>query len=466
MVLRFFDYDNPTIEEHAKIIDEHSKVWWGWWKKDAEPTRDTELETLSKALTTAGRIKVGLTNLDKATFYEATVIQLRFEKGKVIPSPDRLLTPTYYADKECAAWFCISEIMEIARTKFDRMFGVAPSRAETFFLNLPKQESRYLKPHKVSGDTIIHLSDIHFGADHAYQTPRDSPFDRPTLLDIIVEDIHRLKLEVGALVVSGDLTTKADSAPFMTTALDFLNQLVEKLEITKKQVIIVPGNHDLPLDDADPRTYSHEAIFQKFLNDFYGESNHQIRHAQHFIFSNNANVQFLAMNSVRLRSIALREYGYVGWRFYENLIKSLQDKRDVLRIAILHHHLVPAPTVEFPNYPLSPPVPISLTLDAGEVIQGLQQSNFRIALHGHQHVPAITKVARGYVDGSSGKIQGLDRSLYVVACGSTGSKRLSEQMRNNAYTIIHPSKKWTTIRIREFSHGAKPTDHLTHKFRT
>src|SRR6478672_8229486 len=71
---------------------------------------------------------------------------------------------------------------------------------------------------------------------------------------------------------------------------------------------------------------------------------------------------------------------------------------------------------------------LSVTLDAGSVVEGLQSHGFQLALHGHQHVPAITRIDRGSaVDGNVELSHG--GGMVVLAAGSAGATRLSDEMR-------------------------------------
>ena len=75
--------------------------------------------------------------------------------------------------------------------------------------------------------TIVHLSDLHFGSiDDALMRP-------------LIEIVTALKPDVVA--VSGDLTQRARMSQFKE-ARAFLDAL-------PKPQIVVPGNHDIPLDD-------------------------------------------------------------------------------------------------------------------------------------------------------------------------------------------------------------------------
>lgn len=71
----------------------------------------------------------------------------------------------------------------------------------------------------------MHLSDLHFGRD------------RPELLDPLVDCVNALSPDLVA--ISGDLTQRALAAQFHA-ARAFLDRLVPP-------VLVVPGNHDVPL---------------------------------------------------------------------------------------------------------------------------------------------------------------------------------------------------------------------------
>jgi 3',5'-cyclic AMP phosphodiesterase CpdA len=91
--------------------------------------------------------------------------------------------------------------------------------------------------------TIIHLSDLHFGRS------------LPSLVDPLLQVIEARAPQL--LVISGDLTQRARHSQFRK-AKDFLSRLPCPL-------LIVPGNHDIPL----------YAIWSRFLNPF-GKYQHYI----------------------------------------------------------------------------------------------------------------------------------------------------------------------------------------------
>jgi 3',5'-cyclic AMP phosphodiesterase CpdA len=76
--------------------------------------------------------------------------------------------------------------------------------------------------------TIAHLSDLHFGRED------------PAIVAALLADLERLRPSVVA--VSGDLTQRARSRQFRA-AREFLDRIAAPL-------VVVPGNHDVPLHDV------------------------------------------------------------------------------------------------------------------------------------------------------------------------------------------------------------------------
>lgn len=73
---------------------------------------------------------------------------------------------------------------------------------------------------------LVHLSDLHFGRD------------RPELLDPLITAVNDLKPD--AIAISGDLTQRARRRQFAAA-----REFVDRLEAP---CLVVPGNHDVPLD--------------------------------------------------------------------------------------------------------------------------------------------------------------------------------------------------------------------------
>jgi predicted MPP superfamily phosphohydrolase len=470
VILRFRDFfddpDEDTISKHVEIIERFNYVWWGWWKK--------EFETLSILHELSSRIahqplEIGLFNSGRRRFYSTLADSCRYNPnvGRM-RSPQREATPSYYRDSEVAAWFRLREIVELSEQQFEQKFGPPPVGEATLVVVNSHEIPQDINAQRTGreritmpGRKIIHISDLHFGTDYAY------PFDRSSggypLIDLLLMDLEETKVidDVGLLVVSGDLTTKAERVPLLDDALSFLEGLTDKLNLELDHVVIAPGNHDIPLYDANPHNYEHEEKFRRALKLFYGKETQLFRLCSYW-HPDNMPLDVLVMNSVKLRSDSDKNYGYLQWTEYDTLLNASPMEPNSLRIAVLHHHLIQSPREEKLT-DLEPGAGFSTTLDSGAVIEGLQTHGFQLALHGHQHVPAVTRVSRGRFPDAGEELIGLNDNFYVVAGGSAGARvaRLNDEMRDNTYSILTPRRARTDVLVRRFTPGGVMRRHLS-----
>lgn len=451
-VLRFRDIaGDDTIRKHRQLISASGSVWWGWWKKISEPDRRQEIEELAERARKEGLI-VGLFDYSAPSFFVAKMVGCIAAQGEPITSPDTRYTPQYYSEKKLPAWFRLTGIEEVTSEAFEQQFGPPPSGDGTFFpiwRDRSKTTSTGSNLISAGRSSILHLSDIHFGADFGF--PRKSEPGKTPLLEVIERDLK--EDPPGLIVVSGDITSRADANVLHDQGLRFLRALSEALKVPKECFVIVPGNHDIALQDYTPTDYSHEAAFNLFTKEFFGREM-KCPELSRFALPNGRTVELLAINSVRLRHKDERQFGYVQWRLYDDALRLAERNPNDLRIAVLHHHLVPAPREETldPDYPQAA---ISVTLDAGSVVAGLQSHGFKLALHGHQHVPAITRIDRGSAAGGKMTLSE-DGGMMILAAGSAGATRLSDEMRDNSYNIIKVQDKGYSVEARRFNPGKAP----------
>jgi predicted MPP superfamily phosphohydrolase len=469
ILLRFRDVvaGIDTIAEHARVLERRGYVWWGWWRKEDESDHARELDEFKAYLGTKHKT-VGIFDRSTSRFFSAEAEDFIQEPGRSILSPEPQSTPAYYSVQTVAAWFKFNRINELSHADFVGEFTEPPPGNYTLFPIYSDSEAAAGVPEggdelQVPGNHIIHISDLHFGSDFGF--PTSSQPESYPLLETLVSDIKKKTSgPVGILVVSGDLTTKADGDSLLTDSLAFLRGIVEKLKISTQQVVIVPGNHDIPLRNYEPYGYKHETLMKLLLKEFYGHPVNDFMQLHRFRLPIGRSIEVLTINSVRLRTKSDMNYGYVQWPIYDDFLKKIAADPAALRIAVLHHHLSPAPTEESldPEYPEAG---VSVTLDAGAVTEGLQEHNFRIVLHGHQHVPGIIKIARGRLQDDHFEMTGLEEQLYVVAAGTTGSKRYSPQLRDNSYGILAIEEKLARIQVRRFNSATAPRNHFTAELR-
>ncbi|HML66721.1 MAG TPA: metallophosphoesterase [Dysgonomonas sp.] len=454
IILRFRDTDRQfdTIKEHQDIIDSIGFTWWGWWKKSSEDSNEEAFKDLKEKIIKGEITQIGLFDRTENRFYIAQILDVLYDLENKIGTPDNNSTPIYYNEIKLHSWFKLCNIKSIDKKLFVERFTEIPTKSETFYA-LPYSEDVVSERILIKNSNILHLSDIHFGDDFGF--PHTSSIKGKNLLDKLNEYFKFInKIEVGLLVISGDITSRANIGILQGPATEFLNNLCKMLKLEKDHVIIVPGNHDIPIKDANFYNYNHENAYKIFLNNFYGKEK-EITGYEKYITPDGNKIDILRINSSRLRDKSEMNFGYVGWDDYRYLIEENTDNdKDTIRIAVLHHHLIPVPSEE----PLDPEYPygsISLTLDAGKVIEGLQYYNFDFVLHGHQHLPGLCKISRGQINNNKINIK---KSLFILGAGSAGAKvaRLTENLRDNSFSILFLDKEKLAIESVQYNTIREP----------
>lgn len=456
VVLRYRDLIADTITQHAKLIREANEVWWGWWRKPNEPQRLQELAEL-KSKARQEPVEVGIFDRSKPKYAVATLADCVFsESGAVIRTPDEIRTPEYYRDKSFPAWFKLTKLAEVDLNAFLLKFSAVPIEDYTFFPVLGKSVDMGVEGHasdivNLRGNTIVHLSDLHFGSDFGFP-PVASPGSYP-LMTILENDLKKqVGKDIGLLVVSGDITSRGDASHLFTVAVPFLHELRGKLGLDPEHVIIVPGNHDISFKDF-ALTYDHEGAFNAFLNTFYQATRKPVELLR-FRLPSGRLLEVLPINSIKLRSKETSNYGWVNWQAYDTVLDTLpESETGALRMAVIHHHLVGALKEERLPDDAYPYASVSVTLDAATVIEGLQRHGFQIVLHGHQHNPALNRISRGrYSDGEL-ELAGYDENLYVIAGGSTGvtGSRIDGDIRDNTYGVLKIDVNSVGLSVRQFN---------------
>jgi predicted MPP superfamily phosphohydrolase len=479
-ILRFSDAEGrPTISEHNKILATGSPVWWGWWKKQTE-TFPLDFLRYLKLQSNKQLIRIGLVKRkEEEELSVATCSDVSFrEDGERISSPEPALTPPYYRDEPCPAWFRFTQIQAIARGSFLREFGFVPASDPTFYeVRWDEQDKFDIHPRhdwsmavvEAPGDAILHLSDLHFGDDHGFSLGRGvegEALDRPSLAEIISERLAReLRIQIGVVVVSGDLITRGDGNAY-AHARAFLEHLLPRLQLDSRHCVIVPGNHDLWTIGVDhpTREYRHERNYRDFVGGFFGNKLQELERVRRYRTPNGFELVFIELNSARLRSDVLRDYGYVSKHRYSELLRYVtevlkQDKNKCatcIKFAVLHHHLMPVGAVAVPD----DKKPVSLCLDAGELIEEFQTHGIQFVLHGHEHVPFVGTVSR--VPDRNGNEEvwhpNATNQVFVLASGSSGARRdrLPPEPGLNTFGVYVPTTDAMRVTIEQYDQMRHP----------
>lgn len=207
--------------------------------------------------------------------------------------------------------------------------------------------------------SIAHLSDLHCGSGYFV----------PELLDAAIDEINDHNPAV--VVVSGDLTNEG-YLPEFELAQDYLDRL------RAEHQVVVPGNHD-----ARNVGYEH-------FEDVFGSRNSELA---------TENLVIVAVDS----SEPDLDYGTVGRGQYK-WIESSFDRDAMLKVFVLHHHLLPVPGTGRER---------NVVHDAGDTLECLMRSGVNLVLSGHKHVPYAWRL----------------EDMFIVSTGTVSTMRTRGRTR-------------------------------------
>jgi len=369
------------------------------------------------------------------------------------------------------AWFEFGSLEPVSKEDFTEEFGRVPGGDPTLLPvwegaereEIAESGSEFFHPAPIAapGNAVLHISDLHFGDDYGFPlVDATVPAHKRSLETIIVESLKEESIDIGVVVLSGDITTKGKSDGYVHAA-PFLERLLSRLQLTRNHLVMVPGNHDIYIEDTPHPTRDHEeaAPYRLLLGNVYGTERKSVNSIQSFNTKDWC-LTFCGLNSARPRSKETKEYGYVGDDRYQPLLDEIatvgRDRKKLLSMkrmnfAVLHHHLLPANGAYEPEAGR----PVSMTLDAGGLVESLIDGGIHVALHGHQHIPFVGTTSRVNLKTWSG----VDDRLWVIGCGSTGAApgALAEDFRDNTYMVHIPEEDGLLVKLFRFTSTAKPS---------
>ena len=485
-----------TIEEHNRIAAEKGRVLWGWWKKDMEPMPDPYLYELSVDLIKESKHgKIYFIDSGYSNLYEAKLFRIHYRQGglnlsyleytnqkndddadTVVPCPE------YYQEKKVAAYFEIGPIRrcynvqnELSCYVFSKNNRVLDDTIHSsslsndqigqvvadidflewnlslwFMTELDEYDIRN-QGHAINisngkwpikGKYIIHLSDLHFGKKHAYKNMLGSNrliYATQTLFDSIKEDIEDQgigKDEIALFLITGDLTWSADPHEF-ANAKELFDKLSNYYGVSNKQIIIVPGNHDIEWQDGKGEIDNNaELNYKNFYTSFYDVNPDKTFMRISKFQIGPLVIGIIALNSCRLESKENAGFGYIGQEQISKAQKYLSTNNDIdMAIAFAHHHILPVNYREEVSTDIKK---VSMLLDAEMVMQNLISNKIKVYLHGHQHQPYYSQITRIIPDFIlKGKKERLKGKLTVIGGGSCGVEQGSINLiGRNTYNII------------------------------
>lgn len=236
--------------------------------------------------------------------------------------------------------------------------------------------------------TLVHLSDIHFGAI-------DALVIRPLIESVWAQEPH-------AVVVSGDLTQRARSSEFRQARM-FLDSL-------PAPQIVVPGNHDIPLHNVYHRFLKPLKKYRRYITEdltpTYGDDEMMI------VGLNTA--RSLTIKGGRINH---EQIGWIGDQF-------CSVPETTTKILVTHHPFDGATIKQH-----------EIVGRADRAMETLAQCGADLLLSGHLHVGHTTSTAIRYNTGSS--------SALVVQAGTATSTR--ERGEDNSYNVLRLDTGTVTI---------------------
>jgi 3',5'-cyclic AMP phosphodiesterase CpdA len=283
--------------------------------------------------------------------------------------------------------------------------------------------------------TILHISDMQFGAHHRFGEGIESLSSR------LIQDLEGLAEEIppiDLIALSGDFAERGMGEELLQASA-FVEQLSTYTQVGRERIVVVPGNHDInrdlcegyfasqkgegatPVEPYDPKWKAYIGFVQRLHGPeaFTPERPFNLHRIEPL------NLVVAALNSTMRESH--REEDHYGWCDEKQLrwfAEELAQHPESTRIAVVHHNLrAQSGTVDSERM-----------RDEGD-FTAILGPHLDLVLHGHTH------------DGKSDRLS--DGTLVLA----TGSAAVSAQWRpeevGNQYQILNLTegsiKRWARV---------------------
>lgn len=239
--------------------------------------------------------------------------------------------------------------------------------------------------------TLLHISDLHLGP----------PFVRH-VAEELVRTAHRIQPDI--IVCSGDFTQRAKQHQF-ADARALLDRLPDV------PLIVVPGNHDVPLYRIFERLTDPYRYYRRFIHE---ELDHVTRMDGLIIVALNSTSPYRNISNGRIHLDQLE--------MCEDILR--HEPEETIKVVVSHHHFAPSPDYErdqvMPKSKRALDRLISLKVD--------------LILGGHLH--------RAYIGNSLDVYRGADpeHGIVIAQCGTTTSRRgRGREREKNSLNLVRLS---------------------------
>ncbi len=513
IILRFRDLvtsPGQTIDLHYQLCEAKGYVWWGWWNKAGEKIPDNEFRYLQSKAVREG-LSIYLMDSGSLNIYKALCREMHWDPNhERINAPELDATPEYYRKMEYFVWFKLANIdinpleegilHNYSYMRVDDFFEDKPSRYDPFYnkrIHSPKemrQQDRsiwFVRPyrnndpiHEISlldskrldpcdfnteyiqttSYNLLWVSDPHYSEEHHNFPLKANGVSSDLGLSIEKTLTDNGLKNIGGMIVTGDITWKADPEEF-EYAFNLFNWVQSWGKLKRYQCAVCPGNHDLaysqtPFEkNAEITVMRDEAKkpYEQFYQDlFYIKPNRYLCSGRRILLGNTIPVEIVCLNSSLLEQHEglFQGHGFIGDEQLRkvssqfNWSDQCEDNEPIpFRIVILHHHLIPVIFRESPCIDAT----YSIVLDAEALTQWIVKNKIQLVLHGHMHQPFYAKMSRPmttqnnddkwhefYVLGLGSS--GVDHShLGEIGCNTFGVLNFAGKYINYHLYSIHPS---------------------------
>ncbi|ANL57328.1 metallophosphoesterase [Rhizobium phaseoli] len=247
---------------------------------------------------------------------------------------------------------------------------------------------------------FVHLSDIHFGQEKHGTGPINDDVRRELLRDCkrMISNGHIIEPATGILL-TGDVAYSGKESEFKR-AVEWLDELASIIKCDRKQVQVIPGNHDVDLQTLDDQAKLFQGMLRKmsvediqaYLNTVADNENHPLMQklADYRSFAGAYGSDFKSTG----QPITIKSYSLEGGKdirivgLCSVLISDLSDNLDTMYLG-QNQYVVPRSDdhedIVMVHHPLA-------WFKDRALAEKYLNGRARVLMSGHEHLPKLTVV--------------------------------------------------------------------------